>query len=210
MSADRLVIDDGRRVLVRALRHDERTKYRDAVAGLSARSRYLRFAAPLPGISEPLLDRMMEFDGERHVVYAAFTTDESTIVAVARFVKTAGDPRAAEVAIAVADDWQGGGLGAALMAKVVERAREADLTRLIATTLDENRGAARLARAVGFSPAGRTGIYADYELALGAMPDSPLPALRPAQAIWPARSRDREKANTPSSTAPANICRSCA
>lgn len=183
MSAEQLVVGDGRCVLVRALRHDERAKYRDAVAGLSPRSRYLRFAAPLPRISEPLLDRMMEFDGERHVVYAAFTTDESTVVAVACFIRTAGDPRAAEVAIAVADDWQGGGLGSALTAKIIERARETDLTRLIATTLGENHGAARLARAVGFSPAGRAGIYADYELPLEAMSDSPRPSLRPAQAI---------------------------
>jgi RimJ/RimL family protein N-acetyltransferase len=52
------------------------------------------------------------------------------------------------------------------MAKVIELAREADLTRLIATTLGENHGAARLAQAVGFSPTGKAGVYAEYELAL--------------------------------------------
>ncbi len=49
---DSLVLVDGRSVLVRHLRPDDRDMYRAAVAGLSARSRYLRFAAPLPRLSE--------------------------------------------------------------------------------------------------------------------------------------------------------------
>jgi hypothetical protein len=43
---DRLVLDDGRSVCIRHLRPADRAMYRNAVEGLSARSRYLRFAAP--------------------------------------------------------------------------------------------------------------------------------------------------------------------
>jgi RimJ/RimL family protein N-acetyltransferase len=140
-----LVVDDGRTVCVRHLQPADRGMYRDAVAGLSPRSRYLRFAAPIPMISESLLNQMMECDGERHVAYAALTVGEYTIVGVARFIRTADNPHAAEVAIAVADDWQGDGLGLALLARVVERATQTDLRCLTATTLRENPGAARLA-----------------------------------------------------------------
>jgi RimJ/RimL family protein N-acetyltransferase len=149
------------------MRCEDRAMYVDAVAGLSARSRYLRFAAPTPRISESLLNRMMDFDGDRHVAHAALTRDGSTVVGVARFIRIDADPDAAEVAIAIADRWQGGGLGAALLSTVIERAREADVRRLTATMLSENRGAAALARAVGFSATGHAGIYAEYELALG-------------------------------------------
>ena len=152
-------LDDGRSARIRPLRPADRAKYEEAVAGLSARSRYLRFAAPLPRMSEDLLDQMMQIDGNRHVVYAALTLDETTVVGVARYIRTTDDPQSAEVAFAVADDWQGHGLGWGLLGRVVERARLADLDSLIATTLSENRVAARLLRAGGFSAVRRSGIY---------------------------------------------------
>ena len=140
--------------------------YRDAVAGLSQRSRYLRFAAPLHRLSASLLDRMMDADGTRHVAYAALTPDETSIVGVGRFVRSPDPLPSAEVAIAVADAWQGAGLGSALLARLVERARRAELHRLIAVTLSENRAAGRLARSAGFSLGASRSIYTDYELAL--------------------------------------------
>lgn len=162
----RFMLNDGRAICVRRLRTSDRARYEAAVAGLSPRSRYLRFAAPITSISGPLLDQMMCIDDARHVVYAALTPDETTIVGVARFV--AGDaPGVAEVAIAIADDWQGHGLGFELLEWVVEHARNAGLERLIATALSENRGAGRLARALGFSVASRAGIYTEYEMPLG-------------------------------------------
>jgi acetyltransferase len=142
--------------------------YRAAVAGLSERSRYLRFAAPLPRLSESLLDQMMDSDGIRHVVYVALAPGETSIVGVARFVRAPGPQRSAEIAIAVADAWQGAGLGAVLLARLVEHARRAKLRRLIAITLSENRSAGRLARSAGFSLSGAAGNYTEYELRLTA------------------------------------------
>lgn len=46
MTGERLLLEDGRSVRVRQLRPADRAMYREAVAGLSPRSRYLRFAAP--------------------------------------------------------------------------------------------------------------------------------------------------------------------
>jgi acetyltransferase len=166
VTPDRHVLVDNRSVLIRHLRFTDREMYRDAVAGLSPRSRYLRFAAPLPRLSESQLDQMMDFDGTRHVVYAALTPGENNIVGVARFVSVPDPLRSAEVAIAVADDWQGAGLGFALLARLVERARQIGLRRLIAITLSENRVAGRLARSAGFSLTRIAGIYTEYELPL--------------------------------------------
>lgn len=77
---------------------------------------------------------MMEFDGTRHVVYAALTPGETSIVGVGRFVRTPDPLGSAEVAIAVADAWQGAGLGSALLARLIEQARRTELRRLIAIT----------------------------------------------------------------------------
>jgi acetyltransferase len=162
-----LTLDDGRCVRVRPMRASDRARYRDAVAALSPRSRYLRFAGPLPPqMTDSLLDRMMRFDRDRHVVYVGLTADERRIVGVARFVADAPEPERGELAIAVADEWQRAGLGAALLAKIIERARIAGLRSLIATTLIENVGAARLARSCGFSPTGTDSGYREYELPL--------------------------------------------
>jgi acetyltransferase len=117
-------------------------------------------------MSERLLDQMMQIDGERHVVYAALTLDGTTIVGVARYIWTVDDQQAAEIAIAVADDWQGHGLGRDLLRQIVERARLAGLDSLIATILSENHVAARLARAAGFSVVRRADIYNEYEMRL--------------------------------------------
>jgi RimJ/RimL family protein N-acetyltransferase len=163
----RLTLDDGRCLCVRPLRASDRARYRDAVAALSPRSRYLRFAGPLPPqMTVSLLDRMMRLDRDRHVVYVGLTADERRIVGVARFVADATQPDRGEVAIAVADEWQRAGLGAALLAKIIEHARIAGLHSLIATMLIENVGAARLARSCGFSATGTDSGYRGYELPL--------------------------------------------
>jgi acetyltransferase len=164
-----VALDDGRGARIRPLRPTERAKYKEAVDGLSARSRYLRFASPLPRISERLLDQMMGFDDDRHIVYAALTADETTVVGVVRYIRSADDPQSAEVAIAVADDWQGHGLGWELFGQVVEHARLAGLDSLTATTLSENHVAARLARAAGFSVVRSAENYTDYEIRLNSV-----------------------------------------
>jgi acetyltransferase len=158
----------GERVSVRPLRPTDRATYERAVLDLSPRSRYLRFLSPVPKLSERMLDQLTHADGHRHVAYLALAPDEATGVAVVRYVRYEDDPLAGEVAIAVADDWQGRGLGAQLMERTVAHARESGLRTLRATTLRENGGSLRLLAASGFEPAGASGPYAEHELRLRA------------------------------------------
>ncbi len=159
------VLDDGRSARIRALRPSDRETYADAVAALSPHSRYLRFAAPLPKLGERQLDQLMQSDWD-HVAYAAMTPDESVGLGVARYVRSTENPRSAEVAIAIADDWQGHGLGRELLGRLLEHARTAGLQTLVATSLSENRVAQRLLRSAGFGVVAREGIYTEYELTL--------------------------------------------
>jgi acetyltransferase len=159
-------LHDGRIVRVRPLRPTDRAIYERAVVDLSPRSRYLRFLAPIAKPSERLLDQMTQTDGYRHVAHVALTLDETSAVGVVRYVRTADDPHAGEVAIAVADDWQGSGLGAQLLRHTVEHACLAGLESLAATTLRENAGAARLLQASGFSTVGGIGPYFEHRMLL--------------------------------------------
>jgi acetyltransferase len=157
----------GRRsVRLRALRPDDRDLYARAVADLSARSRYLRFLAPIDRPSEKLLDEMTNIDGSRHVAYVALTPDQTSAVGVVRYVRADADPGVAETAMAIADEWQGRGLGRELMSQTIAHATRSGLRALQATTLRENAGAERLLRASGFSPVAADGLYLEHRLRL--------------------------------------------
>jgi GNAT superfamily N-acetyltransferase len=162
-----LVLRNGRTVRVRPLIWTDRAIYERAVMDLSPRSRYLRFFAPMPKLSERLLDQMTHTDGHRHVAYMATTPDEATAVGVVRYVRDSHDPETGEVAIAVADDWQRGGLGSQLLRQTVEHARLSGLESLAATTMRENSGAAGLLQTLGFSAVAAGGPYSEHRLALG-------------------------------------------
>jgi acetyltransferase len=164
-----VVLGDGARVRVRPMRTDDREMYARAVAGMSPRSRYLRFASPMPRLNERLLNQLMGFDGDRHVAIGALTADESALVGVVRYVRTA-DGSTAEVAIGVADLWQARGLGRALLGRIIEHARAAGVAKLTAVCLSENRESISLARWAGFVPTRRSGASTEYELALTGPP----------------------------------------
>ena len=159
-------LPDGRLVRVRPLRPSDRTIYERAVLDLSPRSRYLRFLAPIHKPSERLLDQMTHTDGRRHVAYLALTPDETTGVAVVRYLRSEEDPLSAEVAIAVADEWQGRGLGVQLLGRAAAHARASGVRALRATTLRENSASLRLLAASGFTPVGVDGIHSDHEVRL--------------------------------------------
>jgi acetyltransferase len=161
-----LHLDDRRTVRVRPLRPTDRAIYETAVLDLSPRSRYLRFFAPIARPSERLLDQMTQTDGHRHVAYVALTPDETKVVAAVRYVRAVDESLVGEVAIAVADNWQGHGLGVQLVRHTIEHARLAGLDSLAATTLRENAGGARLMQAVGFSVVKGSGAYRDHLMRL--------------------------------------------
>lgn len=162
-----LALRDGGAARVRPLRPSDRDLYERAVVDLSPRSRYLRFFSPIVKPSERLLDQMTQVDGRRHAAHVALSPDETRAIGVVRYIRIADDPRAAAMAIAISDDWQGRGLGIALLTHSVRHARLAGLRSLLATSLRENLGAARLLRASGFAPLPRGGPYAEFRLGLG-------------------------------------------
>jgi RimJ/RimL family protein N-acetyltransferase len=162
-----LRLTDRKSVRIRPLRPTDRDIYERAVIDLSPRSRYLRFLAPIARPSEKLLDEMTDVDGRLHVASVALIPDETGAVGVVRYVRRREAPGLAEVAIAIADDWQGHGLGRELMRHTVAHARQARLRVLCATTLRENAGASRLLRASGFSPWRADGPYVEHRLLPG-------------------------------------------
>jgi RimJ/RimL family protein N-acetyltransferase len=129
---------DGRRVEIRALRPDDRAGLIAAVARSSPESLYRRFFAVKRHFTEPEVEFFLHVDFINHVALVA-VVDESgrpVIAGGARYVVVQSGK--AEVAFAVVDQYQGQGLGAALMHHLTAIAHSAGLKELVAEVLPDN------------------------------------------------------------------------
>lgn len=132
---------DGKVALLRALRKDDRARIAAAFERLSPDSRYRRFFRMLEELSERELTYLTEIDHRDHEAIVALDPQSDEVVGVARYVRSDEDPTRAEAAVAVADDWQGRGLGRALLERLSERAREEEVERFTALVQADNRRA---------------------------------------------------------------------
>jgi len=76
------------------------------------------------------------------------------------------DPQAAEIAVTIADDWQGRGLGAELLARLSDRARQEGICRFTALVAADNAAMAGLLGSRGAVQVGGGRGTVDYQLAL--------------------------------------------
>lgn len=152
---DRLTLVDGRSVVVRPVLAFDAAAEQDFVRALSAASRLRRFHFGLRELPPSMLRGMTEVDHDRHVaiVAEAFDADdEPSIVADARYVRGPSDDlgaEEAEFAVAVADAWQGVGLGRALMRQLGRHAARHGVARLVGDVLPGNGAMFALADALG-------------------------------------------------------------
>ena len=129
-------------VVIRPIRPEDRESLAAAHARLSPESVRKRYLTAKPHLSERELTYLTEVDGSDHVALIAVDGDE--IVGVGRWVRLPDDPAAAEVAIVVADDLQGQGLGGRLGAALADAARERGIERFNALLLSDNVAAHRV------------------------------------------------------------------
>lgn len=109
-------------------------------SGLSLDSRHKRFHVGLRELSPALLKLLTDVDQRLHVAWVAESSEPGhPVVADARYVRDAGHPEQAEFALAVADDWQGRGLGRRLIAHLAAHARAHGVQRLHGDVLADNR-----------------------------------------------------------------------
>lgn len=162
----RLRLRDGRTVDVRPLERTDRTGLAFGIARLSDESRYQRFASVKPSVSERELDRLLDIDHHEREALLAIDPRTGHGVAVVRYVPIPGEPGVVELAATVADEWQGLGLGGALLARLIERAGEEGHLGLRALALAGNRRSIAMLRGAGFSPRPAYGLLREFERTL--------------------------------------------
>jgi GNAT superfamily N-acetyltransferase len=136
---------DGNTVRLRPLEPDDRERLRRLSLRLSPRTVYRRFLGPLPRFGEPLLDRLVDVDHLDREAVAALVGDE--IVGVVRYVRQPGQ-QTAELALVVADQWQGRGLGRLLLHRLARLARLRRIRAFTGTVLADNLPMLQLLRSV--------------------------------------------------------------
>jgi GNAT superfamily N-acetyltransferase len=134
---------------VRKLVHGERRPVLEVFAGMSERSRELRFHGAKPRLPEAELAQLVDVGCCGREAVAAVESASGRAIGIARFVRDHADDAVAEVAFAVADDWQGRGVGKRLVAELVPVARAAGVSRFRASVVAGNDAAVALLRRAG-------------------------------------------------------------
>ena len=133
-------LDDGSTVTYRPIQPADKSKLLDGFRRLSPKSKHRRFLTPLKDLSEERLRYLTELDYVNHVAYVAELSDKAGRpgIAVGRWVRDRADPERAEMAVTVADHFQGQSIGGDLIHLLAWSAVLRGIRILTALVLSDN------------------------------------------------------------------------
>jgi GNAT superfamily N-acetyltransferase len=143
-AGERVSLADGARILIRPIQPSDAQELKTGFEHLGAVSRYRRFLTPIDHLSDRQVAYLTHVDHIAHEALVAIDAATGEGVAIARFVRDPEDRSRAEIAIVVADRWQGRGVGGALAERLSARARGAGVERFTGRMLIGNHGGHRI------------------------------------------------------------------
>jgi GNAT superfamily N-acetyltransferase len=150
---------DGSSVRIRPISPADGDLLRAGFEKLSPESRRRRFLAAITRLSDSMVAYLTDVDHHDHEALLAIDPETGEGAGVARYVREPGTDDA-EAAVTVADDWQGRGLGTALLELLADRARDEGVRRFKAFVLAGNRPMLEVLEGLGYArpttPAGDT------------------------------------------------------
>jgi GNAT superfamily N-acetyltransferase len=132
---------------IRPLRNGDIDTISAVFGRLGDRSREKRFCGAKPRLSDIELHALARVDDDRHAL-VGYVDGDSEPAAIARLVR---DGTRAEVAFAVADVYQGRGIGSVLGRELAADARAAGIREFVATVCGDNARIISLLKRVGHS-----------------------------------------------------------
>jgi acetyl coenzyme A synthetase (ADP forming)-like protein len=147
VEATDVILRDGSTLRLRAPAAEDADALLEFFSTLSDHSRYLRFHG-FPALGPKLVEPLLEPDWQEQG--ALLGSLDGRIVAVANWVRLR-DPRAAEVAFTVADEFQRRGIGTRLLEQLASRAAETGIEEFVAEVLHENDTMLHVFRNAGFA-----------------------------------------------------------
>ena len=146
-------LKDGPEITFRTLQASDRDDLLEGFSRLSPESRYQRFMTTMNTLPEAYLRYLTEIDLVHHFAVVALLDDPARLgergLGVARFIELPDVENEAELAITVADEAQGLGIGGAFMEILLAAAKERSFVALRAEVLPSNTGMQKLAARFG-------------------------------------------------------------
>ena len=138
---------DGIAYRIRPIAECDLERERTFIAGLSTESRYKRFLNDFREPPPALVNQFVHVNYRDSMAFVATTgaADAESFLGIGRYALDTSCDRT-EFAVSVADDWQGRGIGAALVSVLFEYARMQGIQRLVGWVLATNEPMLRLAR----------------------------------------------------------------
>lgn len=137
---EEMVSSDGIKVCLRPIKATDEGQMREMFYSLSENTIYHRFFSTVKAMPHEKLQEFLRVDYKDDMAMVATVGDneDSRIVAIGRYIL---NPRTnyAEIALLVADEHQGKGIGAALLRSLIFTARKAGITGFSADVLVDNR-----------------------------------------------------------------------
>lgn len=162
------VMNNGQEAVLRPIRPEDEPLEAEMIAGFSRQTQYFRFFGFVPHISKELLRRSTQIDYDREIAIIAEIKEEGKKVMAGEVRLLAdADNESAEFAIAVADRWQGLGLGSKLTDYIIEIAEERRIGKIYANVLKANTIMVEMFRRRGFSltSADHSTYFAEFDVA---------------------------------------------
>jgi acetyltransferase len=140
------------RVRIRPLSGRDAAAYAAFVRGLSRETLNNRLLGAGLAVTSDGIERLLRVDQSSHVALAATTRidGETRIIGIARYALESASDRG-EMAVTVADEWQGMGIGCRLLRALVRHARKAGVAELFGDAFATNDAMIRLMRGAGFT-----------------------------------------------------------
>ncbi|MFP5282659.1 MAG: GNAT family N-acetyltransferase, partial [Actinomycetes bacterium] len=141
-----VLLSDGSMARLRPIRPDDAQRLVDFYDRVSPESKFLRFFAPYPRLSEKDVARFTQVDYVDRVALIVSLADQ--IIAVGRYDRA--EDEEAEVAFLVEDAHQGRGIAQLLLEHLAEAARERGIKKFVAEVLPQNRRMASVFADAGY------------------------------------------------------------
>lgn len=136
-------LPDGTRVVLRLVVPEDRVLLKTGFDRLSPESRYARFLVPKQHLTDDELRYLTEVDQEDHFAIGAVLDGAAgqppVGIGIARFIRLPELHATAEAAVAVADEWQGRGLGRLLFLRLCAAAAERGIEHFRCEVLGSNK-----------------------------------------------------------------------
>ena len=145
-----VVLRDGRTAHIRPITPQDAQGLIDFYSEVSEQSKYFRFFAPMPNLSERDVSRFTTVDHRDRVAFVMTVAEQ--IIAVGRYDLI--EKGRAEVAFLVQDAHQGRGIGQLLLEHLAQAGRERGVDRFTAEVLPDNRPMLQVFREQGYKVKG--------------------------------------------------------